>query len=429
MIKFRSLFIALILFSCTMHEALGMIYVNRYLPLLRRTFSRSCLKRTSSCSPCLRQTSAFFGDLFIMTANAAFAKGEDHDEIGLFEMFGDYDEGRMEAAVVLLGLPDPFDTTALMRFKGQEILWHMNGKIASEGFALQYDQHLWRYFSCGFSCFFMQLFSKNDFSLTGKTINALSITPDDQVRLDQARRQMNQSVGLEAPTFSRAGFSDIDFYVRMGNIWDYVYKLKRIDAGISLGGIIPSGLTRDILNPASIPFGTDGFWGIYVAGDLEIELKEDWLVGLYVRFNQCFEKTVQERLPIANEQQLYAATQGSVKIDPGFTSVIAPYAILNGIREGLGIQAQYTLIFHENDVWKQVQKPNQLPATLTQVTKRSRWNAEYMTVNFFYDFSKIRDPYEYPPIISFKWDIPLKLLIAKRASKTNRISLGIELNY
>ena len=85
--------------------------------------------------------------------------------------------------------------------------------------------------------------------------------------------------------------------------------------------------------------------GVYVAGDVEIELKEDWIVGLYVRFNQRFEKTVQERLPIANEQQLYAATQGAVRIDPGFTSVVAPYAILNGIREGLGIQAQYTLNF------------------------------------------------------------------------------------
>lgn len=412
-----------------MHDALCMVYDNRFFPWIRRTFSRYCLQRDSRCSPCLRQTSFLFGDLFITTANSAFAKGDDKDETGLYEMFGNYDEGNMEAAIVKLGLPNPFDTTGLMRFKGQEILWRMDGKIASEGFALQYDQHIWRYFSCGFTCFVMHLFAKNDFFLAAKTISNLMITPEEQLRLDQARRAMNEEVGLEAPTFSSTGFSDIDFYLRMGTIWDYLYKLKRIDAGISLGVMFPSGFKRDILNPASIPFGGDGFWGVYVAGDVEIELKEDWIVGLYVRFNQRFERTIQERLPIANEQQLYAATQGAVQIDPGFTSVISPYVILNGIRDGLGIQGQYTLIFHENDVWKQIQQPNQLPATLTQVTKRSRWNAEYMTVNLFYDFSKVRDPYEYPPIVSFKWDIPVKLVCAKRASKTNRVSLGIGLNY
>lgn len=431
MVKLRLIGIALIFFSCcTVYESLGMMYANRWLPLLRRTYSRSCLLRTAPCSPCLKHTSALFGDLFIMTANEAFAKGEDKVDIGLFEVVGDYNQGAMEQAIILLGLPDPFDSTGLMRFKGQDILWHMNGKIASEGFALQYDQHIWRYFSAGFSCFFMQLFAKNDFSLPLKTINAFGITPDDQIRLDQARRIMNQEVGLEAPTYSRAGFSDIDLYVRMGNIWDYVYKLKRVDAGISLGVVVPSGLTRDILNPASIPFGGDGFWWLYVAGDVEIELKEDWIVGLYTRFQQGFEKTVHERLPIANEQQLYAATQGAVRIDPGFTSVIAPYVILSGIREGLGVQAEYTLIFHENDVWKQEKvAPSTPPATLSYVTKRSRWNAEYFTVNIYYDFSKVRDPYEYPPIVSFKWDIPTKLLVAKRASKTNRVALGIELNY
>ncbi len=429
MIKLRSLVIALFFFMCTTN-VLGMVYDNRFLPLLRRTFSRTCSLRNSPCGPCLKQTSGLFGDLFIMTANEAFAKGEDNPEIGLFEVFGDYNLGAMEAAINLLGLPDPLNTPALMRFQGQDVIFRMNGKIASEGFALQYDQHIWRYFSGGFSCFFMHLFSKNDFFLSPKTITDFMITPDEQIRLDQARRFMNQEVGLLAPTFSRAGFSDIDLYLRMGNIWDYLYKLKRIDAGISIGALIPSGLTREILNPASIPFGGDGFWGVYVAGDVEIELKEDWIVGLYVRFNQRFERTKQERLPIANEQQLYAATQGSVRIDPGFTSVVAPYAILSGIRDGLGVQAQYTLIFHENDVWKQVNKPPSLPpATLSQVIKRSRWNAEYFTVNVYYDFSKVRDPYDYPPIFSFKWDIPTKLLIAKRASKTNRVALGLELLY
>ena len=65
----------------------------------------------------------------------------------------------------------------------------------------------------------------------------------------------------------------------------------------------------------------------------------------------------------------------------------------------LAFKRNIRLIFHENDVWKQVNKPQSPPATLTQVTKRSRWNAEYLTVNFFMIFQKLADPYEYPPII------------------------------
>ena len=45
-----------------------------------------------------------------MTANEAFAKGEDKSRNRLFEMFGDYDEGACEAAIDLVGLPDPFNT-------------------------------------------------------------------------------------------------------------------------------------------------------------------------------------------------------------------------------------------------------------------------------------------------------------------------------
>ena len=122
MVTLRMIFIVLLLFIGTIPEAFGMVYDNRFLPLLARRVERNCMHRSSA-----------FGDGFIMTANNAFDKGEDKDEIGLFEVFGRYDEGAMRNAVIELGFPDPFDSSALMRFQNQEILWHMNGKIASEG--------------------------------------------------------------------------------------------------------------------------------------------------------------------------------------------------------------------------------------------------------------------------------------------------------
>ena len=252
---------------------------------------------------------------------------------------------------------------------------------------------------------------------------------------------MNVTLGLQPSVFKRTGFSDIDFYFRIGNIWEYLYKFKRVDVGLKVGTMIPSGVVRKIINPASVPFGGDGHWGVYSAVDFEIELKEDWKVGGHARINKRFAKTKEERLPVVgkpvlneheiflSEQQLWGGAQGRADINPGITTIFSPYARLENIREGFGLQAGYTIAHHFEDSWTDKRPVPIPPVFLEENEKRSKWTSEFVTVDAFFDCAQLMLPYGFAPILSFKWDVPVKLFAAKGAAKTNRVSLGIKLNY
>ncbi len=416
MIRFRLLIIGLLCFIAS--KSWGMVEDNRFFPEYPRNYSRTC-----SCP------SAAFFDGFVMTGNEAFDHNQGDQDIGLFDIFGSYFENKLVDAVVAVGFDNPFDLfPSLQRFRGQEILWNMDGKIQSQGVAFQWDQLILPYTWVGGSCFFMHLYSRNDFTLNASAISSLFISPDDQIRLDELRRLMNVMLQLEPSVESRTGFSDIDCYIRVGNIWEYLYKFKRVDAGIKFGSMVPSGLVRNIRNPASLPFGGDGHWGVYTSGDFELELKEDWKVGAHARVNKRFAKTKNERLPVVGEQQLFGAVQGPVRIKPGCTFIVSPYARLENIREGFGLQAGYTIAYHMQDQWID-ERANPTPlVVLEENDKKSSWVSEYVSVDAFFDCSKLWSCC-YAPILSFKWDVPLKIFAAKGAAKTNRVLLGVELNY
>jgi len=400
------------------HELISMVEDNRFFPLYPRNYSRTW-----------ERPSATFFDGMIMVGNEAFDENEEND-IGVFDIFGLYDENKIADALIALGNPDPFDAfPTLAQYRNQNIAWTMEGKIQTQGGAFQWDQHLWRNLWMGGSFFFMHLYSRNAFELSRASIANLKISIDDQARLDELRRSMNQKLGLKASAFNTTGFSDIDFYFRVGNIWDYLYKFRRIDAGLKVGVLFPTGLTRKVTNIASIPFGGDGHWGVYSALDMEFELKEDWKAGLHARVNKRFAKTKTERMPVVGEQQLFGAVQGAARINPGFTFIVSPYARLENIREGFGLQIGYTIAHHMKDCWTD-ERVVQVPAVNLDANRdRSQWTAEFVTVDAFFDCTHILCSHWSVPIVSFKWDVPVKFFAAQGAVKTNRILLGVELNF
>ena len=69
--------------------------------------------------------------------------------------------------------------------------------------------------------------------------------------------------------------------------------------------IIPTGVKRNIDKPASVPFGGNGYWGAYISGDAEFEVKEDWKIGLLLRMSKRFSQTVLNvcRLPTSVPDQ------------------------------------------------------------------------------------------------------------------------------
>ncbi|GAI85308.1 unnamed protein product, partial [marine sediment metagenome] len=99
--------------------------------------------------------------------------------------------------------------------------------------------------------------------------------------LDEIRRQMFDDLSLDAQATDRASVGDVDLYFRVGNAWDYTLKFKRVDAGLRVGVLLPAATRRNLNSPASVPFGGKSHYGVYVAGDVELELKDDIKVGLF----------------------------------------------------------------------------------------------------------------------------------------------------
>lgn len=392
-----------------------MVYDNRYFPWYLRTFSRTV------CKP-----SNMVGDLFLLTANDAFLDNDDSG--GIPEIWGKYDLTKLANALVKMGNSNPFIGTQFEQYINQELPFKVKGKIEGQGVAFNWNQYVTDNVSIGASWFAMHVFSRMRFRFDSLSIG---LDSDQLIMLDALRRSIQNSLGLYAPKFSRAGFSDIDLYVRFGNLWNYSRKFRRIDAGGRLGLYIPTGLTREVNNPASLPFGGNGHWGVYAQTDLEFELKEDWKVGLWLRLIKRFERTKHGyRLPVADEQALFAALLTDALVDPGITFVFSPYVLFEDLRDGLGIQAKYTAVIHEED---SISDPRIVltgpPPTLKKLNDLTQWRAEYLTLNVFYDFARVRWAKYFAPIVSLMWDIPIQLLIAERVSKTNRISLGVSFSF
>jgi len=87
---------------------------------------------------------------------------------------------------------------------------------------------------------------------------------------------------------------------------------------------------------------------------------------------------------------------------------------------------QYTMIVHARDAWFD-RRENKTPTPLLKnVTKRSDWSSEFITINGCVDVAQMRAPDSFAPLVSLKWDIPVKIIVAKNAAKTNRIAVGIQ---
>ncbi len=144
-----------------------------------------------------------------------------------------------------------------------------------------------------------------------------------------------------------------------------------------------------------------------------------------------FAKTTRERLPLADEHPLFGAFVGDARIDQGLTFVFSPYFRLEDIRDGLGVLAKYTLVNHFDDLIEDARMVTpRIPDTrLSSLNDLSDWTAEYLTLNVFYDFARVRGESCYAPEISLIWDIPVQLAFVERVSKTHRISFGIKFRY
>ena len=389
----------------------AMSFDNRFIPLLQRP------RLTVNGS-----RSEVAGEIFVTTASNAF--NELQQDIPLAEIFGKFDQAELAKGIAALGNPNPLPSEFQIMSK---IPWEVSGKRQAQGVTFRWDQSIMEWLSTGISLYFMRVESRYLFKLDAvNTEPHISLKPGDAVLLDDSRRSMLQEIGICEGTVTQHGFGDIDWYVRFGNMWEYALRFRRIDAGARVGLLIPSGLCRKESEPASIPFGGNGHWGLYGEIDALFELKEDWKVGFLLRLNKRFSDTKDRRMPAAKEPSVFGAAVGQACVDPGVTAIFVPYFLFENLREGLSLGLNYNLAWHQQDSWSNL---SGCTVQLKDVETRSKWSSEYFTVTALYDFGKVKVKRELNPIFTFYWDVPSSLFLSSRVDRAHRVSLGLAFVY
>lgn len=408
---YRALLISAFISQC----AHALVFDNRHLPLLQRP--RLTIDGTRS---------EFAMKFFMTTAKEAF--NSQQETIPLGELFGPFDQVQLAKGIAALGNPNPLPS----EFQGilSRIPWEVSGKRQAQGLAFAWHQSIINWLSTGFSWLFMRVESRHDFKLNTKGIEPnINLTSGDVLLLDENRRDMFSQVCIREGNTAQLGFGDIDWYLRFGNMWEYMYRFRRIDAGVRLGALIPTGVTREPDRPASIPFGGNGHWGVYAAVDALFELKEDWKAGLLLRVNKRFEKTKCMRVPVEKEPSIFGSTVASICVDPGVTAIFSPYVLFENLRAGLALGLNFTLTWHNKDGYRDARADKTVPLNLKEVHDFSEWSSEYFTVNVLYDFGKMKVHRDFNPVVTFRWDIPSTLFTASRVDKAQRVSIGIDFLY
>lgn len=388
---------------------------NRYIPQLPRVLLSFD-----------NRESGFATDFFVVTGKRAI--GSNEEEIPLGELYGEFDLGKIARAITVLGKPNPL-AVINPAWQDASFIWTVNQKLQGYGVSFFYHQRLHDWFSIGGSWLFMRVQTHQSFFF--KSTNAVLTPPGDTDLkvLDAARRAINVELGLPFNKITESGFGDIDLYCRLGKREAYSYRFRTVDAGVRIGALIPTAAIADLKSPASVPFGGEKHPGVYGALDAELELKEDWKVGMYAKLSKRFAKTCVHRVPTNNEQPLWGVLVIPTRMNPGITFLFSPYISFENLREGFGVRIRYTLTHHQEDNWWDARTDQTIPANFTPLKKLSEWSSDCISLSAFYDFEKMKENRRLAPIVTLTWDIPTSLVVAKRMPKTNKVSLGIEFNF
>lgn len=404
-------FFLFMMFLSLSHAIFAEIYDNRFIPLfVPQQFFIDSLP------------SAFELDFVVITASQAFAR--DEKTVGIPEIFGTFDLNTLATSILTITGQTPLRSDLL----GRELPFNVDGRIQGQGFFLRYCQSVSPHCTIGAEMLFLKTNSRQTFQIDFQKVKNLK--PGDLNEIEIARRRAFQEIGLTQNNAAQHGVGDIDLYVRGGKMWEYTLKCRRIYAGLSIGGFMPTGVKTKLCSAASIPYGGNGFWGVYAKGDALFELKEDIKVGFLLELSKRIPRVVTARMPMqASEPYIFGPVIGKARINPGLTTAFSPYFILEHVREGLGLGVHYTLTSHMRDHWHDYRCDRTVPVDLSQVVKTSKWGSDYFTIDIFYDFGRIQAKHQVEPIVFFRWDIPAMLFVSHNVPKTHKVSLGVELAY
>lgn len=375
------------------------------------------------------------------------------EKINIPDIFGNYDLLALDEALILSGRTNKSLVRPDLLLEGR-IPFKRPSRIDAQGIAFYYQQAITNNIELGASFLFLNIDSRTDFCF-GKRVN---LQMGDSAEIFNTKAKINKLLGVTPPLYSQIAFGDFDLYLRFFLGWDYTCKCRRILGAAKLGMIAPT--STDIIskcnaidNPAAIPLGGYGSWGIYGALEADVELKQDITASFYFRAIKRFKKDSLFRMPTqANEPLNYGALTGIFTRDPGWTFVLNPIVTFYGLKDGLGARVMYTGVRHLADDYSlcklfnnkpqnfannqnghnsNLDRNNEMNTTINmqRVRELSKWGMEHISLGLFYDFSYYWVCPKVRPILSLYWDYPINGLFSRSSAKTNVVSLAFEMSF
>lgn len=259
--------------------------------------------------------------------------------------------------------------------------------------------------------------------------DAVILGPGDEQQLVLLQEQVHEALGITPGIWSDTMFGDVELYMRLFSQQRYKYKCRYIDAGLSLGLILPAAPMRCINNPASLPMGGNRHWGMYLEGDVNAIVRYDIRAGFLVRGQKRFARTYDMRVPTAQESPIFGAVVAPIRVNPGWTFMFAPYLIKEGLREGLGMRLGYTLVKHFEDSFGDARRDKSVNINFDLLSTLSEWGKDYITFGFLYDFAYGKVERCLEPVISLTVDAPIEFIVSSASAKTWGIVFAAELSF
>lgn len=413
------LMLILLIFGISSSSMVAMVWDNRYFPWFDQLY------KASDNTHGYLDVNAFF-----IVDRDAFRfehRADKKDQVvSLPGLWGKLDLTNVGKSLVAVGKPNPIP---------QDWQWLSDFDAATpssmdgQGVAFACYAPIGKHFGIGANNFVMKLSSFVTVVPGDNAVSKLNLeTSGNQVLFTQMMHDMYQELGIVSTSYQEVGVGDTIVFACIHDTQEYKYKFRKIDWGSYFGIIIPTATKQNPYNLASIPFGGgDGMWGWFVAPFAEIELKDDWIIGCQLRLTQRLDRCINMRIPVGDEQTLFAPIVGSVNINSGITVSFAPYLVFQDLRAGFGMQAKYLITVHEHDYFT-ARLNNGLAAHFSDTNYYSGWTQEYLSIRLFYDVAHDKN-WQKRPLCYLTWDIPMNHIAGRGFAKTNRVSIGCNVNF
>ncbi len=404
------------------------------------------------------QTSRWFvsTQAFFTTASTAFS--DEGGNTGIPELWGKYDLrdiiNSIETVRNTCGpeFTNPFLLTpGVEGLAGHSVIFDVDGKVRSGGLFFHGAYQLWKQFYIGANFGIARVETKCRYHLNQGTDEIFDtcdplvrdLLPSEVAQVERVRLAVNRELGIRQSDSDKIDFTDIDLYVRWNKIWDHALMMRTINLNILGGVLFPSGHRTPINNPCAVPHHSNGHWGFYLDGNTELELKPNWHIGVILSFMFQLSDTRCRRIPVLFEPATYSALLGDLRVNPGTTFKVSPYASLKNIVDGLHLNGRYTYLRHDADTWTDERTICCVPSFLTQrpsedltegdiftaqaqQLRRTRWRAHYFTLGLSYEPKEAQMKWPLDPVFFINYDIPLG---GSSIMKTHHIHIGVDLRF